>query len=156
MTNFAYNCRSIKVKDDMETKDKTGIGYADILYVNKLTNTCYKNGEILETNIVLNKKDKTAKEAIFDIFARMLTKNGEQRKVLYHIMFDAYLYNSSTLSTKLSYTYGKSERSYRRAIEYLLNKKVIQIKDKKFVVNIDYNLALLDLDEVKSIIIHLN
>lgn len=129
---------------------------ADILYVNKLSNIVYTDGDILETSINKSKKD-TMRDTIFDIFARILTKNSEQRKVLFHIIFDKEEYNRNSLCKKLNMLYGKSTRTYERAIDYLFGRKLIYYnKHKALQVPLDYNLDLLDLDNIKSIIIHIN
>lgn len=127
----------------------------DILYVNRLSNIVYKDGEILET-IYAPKKNDTIKETIFEIFSRLLTRNGEQRKVLYHLMYDIAEYNKNSLSKHLKDLYGKSEKTYTRAIDHLIVRKIININKQKILqMNIDYNLSLLDLDNTKSIIIHI-
>lgn len=127
----------------------------DILYVNRLSNTVYKDGEILET-IYAPKKNDTIKETIFEIFSRLLTRNGEQRKVLYHLMYDIAEYNKNSLSKHLKDLYGKSEKTYTRAIDHLIVRKIININKQKILqMNIDYNLSLLDLENTKSIIIHI-
>lgn len=127
----------------------------DILYVNRLSNTVYKDGEILET-IYTPKKNDTIKETIFEIFSRLLTRNGEQRKVLYHLMYDIAEYNKNSLSKHLKDLYGKSEKTYTRAIDHLIVRKIININKQKILqMNIDYNLSLLDLENTKSIIIHI-
>lgn len=128
----------------------------DIIYANKLTNVILKDGEILETVIKRNKKD-LPNETIFDIFARIITKNGEQRKVLFHVIFDKEEYNRYSLSKKCSLLYGKSDRTYQRAIDYLFGRKIIyQDRYKTLKVPVEYNLSLLDLDKVKSVIIHID
>ena len=129
------------------------MGNSDILYVNRLSNTVYKDGEILET-VYAAKKTDTIKDTIFEIFSRILTRNGEQRKVLYHLMYDIAEYNKNSLSKHLKELYGKSDKTYTRAIDYLISRRIINItKYKVLQMNIDYNLSLLDLDETKSIII---
>ena len=132
----------------------------DIIYVNKLRNIVYKDGEILETDV--KKSNDNIEDTIFDIFSRLLIKNGEQRKAFYHVVFDKKEYTKSTLSKHLVELYGKSERTYARAIEYLYKKRIrlMHISDVfrrygKINVSLDYNLSLLDLDNVKSIIIHI-
>ena len=131
------------------------MGNSDILYVNRLSNTVYKDGEILET-VYAAKKTDTIKDTIFEIFSRILTRNGEQRKVLYHLMYDVAEYNKNSLSKHLKELYGKSDKTYTRAIDYLISRRIINItKYKVLQMNIDYNLSLLDLDETKSIIIHI-
>ena len=131
------------------------MGNSDILYVNRLSNTVYKDGEILET-VYAAKKTDTIKDTIFEIFSRILTRNGEQRKVLYHLMYDIAEYNKNSLSKHLKELYGKSDKTYTRAIDYLISRRIINItKYKVLQMNIDYNLSLLDLDETKSIIIHI-
>lgn len=128
----------------------------DIIYANKLTNVILKDGEILETVIKRNKKD-LPNETIFDIFARIITKNGEQRKVLFHVIFDKEEYNRYSLSKKCSLLYGKSDRTYQRAIDYLFGRKIIyQDRHKTLRVPVEYDLSLLDLDKVKSVIIHID
>lgn len=136
----------------MVNKDKT----PDIIYVNRLSNIVYKDGQILETTINKGKKD-TARDAVFDIFARVLTKNGEQRKILYHLMFDKEEYTANSLCNKLSKLYGKSARTFQRAVEYLYTRRIIRFgKHRNITLPLDYDLSLLDLDQVKSIIIHIN
>ena len=131
------------------------MGNSDILYVNRLSNTVYKDGEILET-VYAAKKTDTIKDTIFEIFSRILTRNGEQRKVLYHLMYDIAEYNKNSLSKHLKELYGKSDKTYTRAIDYLISRRIINVtKYKVLQMNIDYNLSLLDLDETKSIIIHI-
>lgn len=127
----------------------------DIIYVNRLRDIVYRDGEILETDIKKS-DDDTIEDTIFDIFSRLLIKSGEQRKAFYHIIFDKKEYTKNTLSKHLKDLYGKSERTYIRAIEYLYKKRIIY-NDKygKIHVPLDYNLSLLDLDNVKSIIIHI-
>ena len=126
----------------------------DIIYVNKLRNIVYKDGEILETDV--KKSDDNVEDTIFDIFSRLLIKNGEQRKAFYHVVFDKKEYTKSTLSKHLVELYGKSERTYARAIEYLYKKRILyNNKYGKINVSLDYNLSLLDLENVKSIIIHI-
>lgn len=135
---------------------KDSLSNKDILYVNRLLNIVYSDGEILETNISRIKKE-TPKETIFDIFARILTKNSEQRKVLYHITFDKEDYTRISLCKRLSLLYGKSDRTYSRAIDYLFGKRIIiQNKHRILKVPIEYDLSLLDLDNVKSVMIHIN
>lgn len=127
----------------------------DIIYVNRLRDIVYRDGEILETDIKKS-DDDTIEDTIFDIFSRLLIKNGEQRKAFYHIIFDKKEYSKNTLSKHLKDLYGKSERTYIRAIEYLYKKRIIyNDKHGKIRVSLDYNLSLLDLDNVKSIIIHI-
>lgn len=134
----------------------TNLANSDILYVNRLTNVVYKDGDILETTINRSTKD-TAKETIFDIFARLLAKNVEQRKVLYHIMFDKEEYTRAKLCKKLSLLYNKSDKTFSRALDYLFGKRIIcQDRNRVLQIPTEYNLALLDLDDVKSIIIHIN
>lgn len=129
---------------------------SDILYVNRLTNIIYQDGEILETSIKKDKKD-SQRDTIFDIYARMLVKNSEQRKVLYHLIFDKEEYTRNKLCIKLSQLYDKSSRTYERAIDYLFSRKIIRADRYKILkVSIDYDLSFLDLDSVKSIIIHIN
>lgn len=135
---------------------KDSLSNKDILYVNRLLNIVYSDGEILETNISRIKKE-IPKETIFDIFARILTKNSEQRKVLYHITFDKEDYTRISLCKRLSLLYGKSDRTYSRAIDYLFGKRIIiQNKHRILKVPIEYDLSLLDLDNVKSVMIHIN
>lgn len=135
---------------------KDSLSNKDILYVNRLLNIVYSDGEILETNISRIKKE-TPRETIFDIFARILTKNSEQRKVLYHITFDKEDYTRISLCKRLSLLYGKSDRTYSRAIDYLFGKRIIiQNKHRILKVPIKYDLSLLDLDNVKSVMIHIN
>lgn len=127
----------------------------DIIYVNRLRDIVYRDGEILETDIKKS-DDDTIEDTIFDIFSRLLIKSGEQRKAFYHIIFDKKEYTKNTLSKHLKDLYGKSERTYIRAIEYLYKKRIIyNDKHGKIRVPLDYNLSLLDLDNVKSIIIHI-
>ena len=129
---------------------------SDILYINRLTNTIYKDGEILESSIRKDKKD-TQRDIVFDIFARILVKSSEQRKVLYHIIFDKQEYTRKTLSTKLSELYEKSPRTWERAIDYLFSRRILRAdRNKVITVPIEYDLSLLDLDSVKSVIIHIN
>ena len=129
---------------------------SDILYVNKLTNIVYKDGDILETSIKRDKKD-TQRDIVFDVYARMLVRNSEQRKVLYHLMFDKEDYTRNKLCVKLSQLYGKSARTYERAIDYLFGRRIIRAdRYKTLKVIIEYDLSLLDLESVKSIIIHIN
>lgn len=136
----------------MNNKDKT----PDIIYVNRLANVVYKDGEILETFINKAKKD-TPRDAIFDIFARIITRNSEQRKVLYHLIFDKEEYTANALSNKLAKLYNKSARTFQRAIDYLYVRKIIRADRHRILkVPIDYDLSLLDLDKVKSVIIHIN
>ena len=129
---------------------------SDILYINRLTNTIYKDGDILESSIKKDKKD-TQIDIVFDIFARILVKSSEQRKVLYHVIFDKREYTRKTLSTKLSELYGKSPRTWERAIDYLFSRRILRAdRNKVITVPIEYDLSLLDLDSVKSVIIHIN
>lgn len=156
MTNFVYVCESIKDSNVMCNDNKKALRASDILYVNRLTNVVYQDGEILETTYRKAKKD-TLTEAIFDVFARMLTRSGDERKVLYHLIFDKAEYTKNSLSKHLSAIYFKSERTYQRAIDDLLNRRFIQqSKSRILKVPIDYDLSLLDLENVKSIIIHIN
>lgn len=129
---------------------------SDILYINRLTNTIYKDGDILESSIKKDKKD-TQRYIVFDIFARILVKSSEQRKVLYHVIFDKQEYTRKTLSTRLSELYGKSTRTWERAIDYLFSRRLLRADRYKIItVPIEYDLSLLDLDSVKSVIIHIN
>lgn len=129
---------------------------SDILYINRLTNTIYKDGDILESSIKKDKKD-TQRDIVFDIFARILVKSSEQRKVLYHVIFDKQEYTRKTLSTRLSELYGKSTRTWERAIDYLFGRRILRAdRNKVITVPIEYDLSLLDLDSVKSVIIHIN
>lgn len=126
----------------------------NILYVNKYTNICYNEEQMLETNIKCA-KDKDNVETIFDLYVRLLTKNGEQRAVFYHLTFDKEAYTVSKLIKVLCDKYDKSDRTYRRAIEYLMRRRIIYIKDTILNINMDYNLAVLDLEKVKGIMIHI-
>lgn len=126
----------------------------NILYVNKYTNTCYNEEQILETNIK-SAKDKTTVDTIFELYARLLTRSEEQRLVFYHLTFDKDAYSVSKLIKVLSEKYNKSDRTYRRAIEYLLRRRIIYVKDTILYINMDYNLSVLDLEKVKGIMIHI-
>lgn len=126
----------------------------DILYVNSLTNVCYNASEILELNIRRG-GDETVPELIFNLYAKILTKCNEQKLVLYHLTYDKVAYTVAKLIKVLSASDTKSERTYRRAVEYLLKKRIIKVRDNILEVNVDYNLALLDLDNVKGIMIHI-
>lgn len=129
---------------------------SDILYINRLTNTIYKDGDILESSIKKDKKD-TQRDIVFDIFARILVKSSEQRKVLYHVIFDKQEYTRKILSNKLSELYGKSARTWERAIDYLFGRRILRADRNRIItIPIDYDLSLLDLDSVKSVIIHIN
>ena len=140
----------------MEDNKRPSLANSDILYVNRLTNKVYKDGDILETYVKKSKK-ALPRETIFDIFARILTRCGEERKVLWHLMFDKEEYNKNSLAKALSNLYGKSNRTYIRAIDELLKRKIIiQTKNKILEVPIDYDLSLIDLENVKSIIVHIN
>ena len=152
LTFFAYVCYHIKDSKDMKDNVKT----PDIIYANRLTNVVLKDGELLETIIKQGKNDLPI-DTIFDIFARILAKNAEQRKILYHIIFDKAEYNRNTLSKKCSSLYGKSDRTYQRAIDYLFGRKIIyQDRNRTLKVPVEYDLSLLDLEKVKSVIIHIN
>ena len=107
------------------------MGNSDILYVNRLSNTVYKDGEILET-VYAAKKTDTIKDTIFEIFSRILTRNGEQRKVLYHLMYDVAEYNKNSLSKHLKELYGKSDKTYTRAIDYLISRRIINVTCSQF------------------------
>lgn len=135
----------------MDTKVKAH----DIIYANRLTNIVYYDGDILETNLI-NKDKDNKREHIFDVFARVLVRNNEQRKVFHHIMFDKEAYTRQKICKKCSLLYNKSEKTFQRAVDGLFGKRIItQDKYKILHVPIEYNLALLDLDNVKSIIIHI-
>ena len=151
MTNFAY----IAFIKDKTLNFNNEVMSNEILYVNKLRDVFYKDGEILETDIN-RPKDITMQNLIFDVFARILVKNAEQRKALYHLMFDKVAYNRNSICKKLSNLYGKSDRTYSRALDYLYSKKLIYNKDGIIEVSVLYDISLLDLDNVKSIIIHIN
>lgn len=134
----------------------TDIRNSDILYINRLTNTVYTDGDILESSIKKDKKD-TQRDIVFDIFARILVKNSEQRKVLYHVIFDKAEYTRKTLSNKLSELYEKSPRTYERAIDYLFGRRILRMNGHKVItIPIEYDLSLLDLESIKSIVIHIN
>lgn len=134
----------------------TNLNKADIIYVNRLLNIVYKDGDILETTIAKIKKE-TPRETIFDIFARILTKSSEQRKVLYHLIFDKEDYTRPALCKRLNLLYGKSDRTFHRAIDYLFGKKIIyQDRHKILRVPVEYDLSLLDLDNIKSVMIHID
>lgn len=135
---------------------RNDIHNANILYVNRFENKVLVDGEILETHVAKSKKD-SPRDTIFDIFARILVKNKEQRKVLYHVMFDKEDYTNKKLCDKLQLLYGKSARTYQRAIDYLCSIRIIKHNRYKVLkVNADYDLSLLDLDNFKSIIIHID
>ena len=113
---------------------------SDILYINRLTNTIYKDGDILESSIKKDKKD-TQRDIVFDIFARILVKSSEQRKVLYHIIFDKQEYTRKTLSIRLSELYGKSARTWERAIDYLFSRRILRAdRHKVITVPIEFTL----------------
>lgn len=140
----------------MEDRNKSSLANSDILYVNRLTNTLYRDGEILETNVKRSKKN-TPRETIFDIFARILTRSGEDRKVLWHLMFDKEEYTKIRLAARLAALYDKSSRTYLRSIDDMLRRRIIvQTKNKILQVPIEYDLSMLDIDNVKSIIIHID
>ena len=85
----------------MEDNKRPSLANSDILYINRLTNRVYKDGDILETYV---KKAKKAlpRETIFDIFARILTRCGEERKCLWHLMFDKEEYTKNGLAKALN------------------------------------------------------
>ena len=151
MTFFVYICE-VDIKDKVMNPNQK---QSDVLFINRLTNVVYRDGEILET-IINKKKNDTIKDVIFDIFARVITRNGEERKVLYHIIFDKEDYTNKKLTERLSQLYGKSTKTYQRAIDSLCLRKIIKHNRHK-VLNAmtDYDLSLLDLDDVKSVIIHI-
>ena len=151
MTFFVYICE-VDIKNKVMNPNQK---QSDVLFINRLTNVVYRDGEILET-IINKKKNDTIKDVIFDIFARVITRNGEERKVLYHIIFDKEDYTNKKLTERLSQLYGKSTKTYQRAIDSLCIRKIIKHNRHKVVKAMtDYDLSLLDLDDVKSIIIHI-
>lgn len=151
MTFFVYICE-VDIKDKVMNPNQK---QSDVLFINRLTNIVYRDGEILET-IINKRKNDTIKDVIFDIFARVITRNGEERKVLYHIIFDKEDYTNKKLTERLSQLYGKSTKTYQRAIDSLCLRKIIKHNRHK-VLNAmtDYDLSLLDLDDAKSVIIHI-
>lgn len=151
LTFFVYICQ-VDIKDKVMNPNPT---QSNVIFVNRLTNIVYKDGEILET-IINKKKDSTPKDVIFDIFARVITRNGDERKVLYHVIFDKEDYTNKTLTEKLSKLYAKSTKTYQRAINSLCLRRIIKHNKNKVIKSmIDYDLSLLDLDDVKSVIIHI-
>lgn len=125
----------------------------NILYVNRYTNVCYKENEILELNIQKD-KDELIKDAIFNLYCRLLTRSGEQRLVFYYLTYYNDEYSIAKLIRVLSNKYGKSERTYRRAIDNMMNRRVLYVKNNILFINMDYNLSILDLDNIKSIMVH--
>lgn len=152
LTFFVYVCNHNNKVSVM----KDNLNACDIIYVNRLTNVVYKDGDILETTIKTVTKD-SRRDTIFDLFARVLVKNVEQRKALYHIMFDKEEYTRNKLCKKLSLLYNKSDKTYQRALDYLFGRRIIyQDRYKILHTPIEYDLALLDLDNIKSIMIHID
>lgn len=125
-----------------------------ILYVNRYTNVMYNENDLLELNIKKKSSELTS-EAVFNLYAKILLKNYEQRLVFYHLTYDKEAYTINKLCKFLESKYDKSDRTYRRAIDYMFNKGIIKSDNKILYIHPDFNLSLLDLDNVKSIMIHI-
>lgn len=130
------------------------IANANILYVNRLTNQCYVDGEILELTRH-TKPNESIKDTVFDLFAKYLTRCEEQKEVYHYLMYEQNTISVPNLCKILSQRSNKSERTYRRAIDNLRRGKIIIISHSIISCNIDYDISLLDLDDAKSLIIHI-
>lgn len=125
----------------------------NILYVNRYTNVCYKENEILELN-VQSGHDELVKDTIFNLYVRLLTKSGEQRLIFRYLLDHKEEYSIAKLIKVLSNDYGKSERTYRRAIENMIKRHILYVRNGILMINMDYDLSILDLDNIKSIMVH--
>ena len=125
-----------------------------ILYVNRYTNIVYNENDLLELDIKKKSKELIS-EAVFNLYAKVLLNNHEQRLIFYHLTYDKEEYTIVKLCKFLESKYDKSERTYRRALDAMFSKGLIKINNRVLYIHPDYNLSLLDLDNVKGIMIHI-
>ena len=64
-------------------------------------------------------------------------------------------YTIAKLCKFLESKYDKSERTYRRALDVMFGKGLLKLNNRVLYIHPDYNLSLLDLDNVKGIMIHI-
>lgn len=125
-----------------------------ILYVNRYTNIVYNENDLLELNIKKNSQ-KLISEEVFNLYSKVLLNNYEQRLVFYHLTYDKEAYTINKLCKFLESKYDKSDRTYRRAIDAMFGKGLLKVNNRILYIHPDYNLSLLDLDNVKGIMIHI-
>lgn len=126
-----------------------------VMYVNQFANIFYNANEILDLNLKSSASANSPIDTIFNLYCRILTRSEEQRLVFYHLTYDKESYTISKLIKLLSDKYNKSERTYRRAIDYLIRRKIIGIRNNILEIKLEYNLSVLDLDNIKGIMIHI-
>lgn len=122
------------------------------IYVNRDNNTCYHDDEIFETSI----ETTNARHSIINLFSKLLCDSYEESLIFATLVNVNFAFTISAMCKKLSADFGKSERTYRRAIECLLKKNVIQISEGTIIINQDYDISKYDLTNLKSIMIHIN
>lgn len=125
-----------------------------ILYVNRYTNIVYNENDLLELDIKKKSKELIS-EAVFNLYAKVLLNNHEQRIIFYHLTYDKEEYTIAKLCKFLESKYDKSERTYRRALDVMFGKGLLKLNNRVLYIHPDYNLSLLDLDNVKGIMIHI-
>jgi len=125
-----------------------------ILYVNRYTNIAYGEKDLLELDVKKHSKELIS-EAVFNLYAKVLVSNYEQRLVFYHLTYDKEEYTITKLCKFLESKYDKSDRTYRRAIDVLFGKGILKMNNRILYIHPDYNLSLIDLDDVKGIMIHI-
>lgn len=125
-----------------------------ILYVNRYTNIVYNENDLLELDIKKKSKELIS-EAVFNLYAKVLLNNYEQRVIFYHLTYDKEEYTIVKLCKFLESKYDKSERTYRRALDVMFGKGLLKLNNRILYIHPDYNLSLLDLDNVKGIMIHI-
>lgn len=130
------------------------IADSKILYLNRYLNVCYSDGEILELTKIKG-KDDTVKDVIFELFAKVLTRCSEQRQVYKYLVYTQNEANVSAICNTLAEKHGKSQRTYRRAIDSLNKGRILSIKNGVVHLRAEYDLSLFDLDNTKAIVINI-
>lgn len=142
-------------KTNNKTIMNTKLDTANIIYANKYTNVCYTDGEILE--LIRRKRDnESIKDVIFDLYAKFITRCIEQYHIYKFLTYEESQISVAKLCKILGERYNKSDRTYRRSIDNLVKAKIIFVDKGIISLNIDYDLSLLDLNDTKSLIIHIN
>jgi hypothetical protein len=150
LTNFAYIWDSHKFNADMSNN----VANDKILYVNRYTNVIYNENDLLELD-VKKKSKEVISEVVFNLYSKVLLNSYEQRLVFYHLTYDKEEYTITKLCKFLENKYDKSERTYRRAIDTMFGKGLLKLNNRILYIHPDYDLSLLDLDNVKGIMIHI-
>lgn len=122
------------------------------IYANKDNNICYKDDEIFETSIECN----NAHDAIVSLFCRIFCTNIIETIILTTMYSTNTDWTIVSLCSYLAEHHNKSSRTFRRSINNMIDKGVIIYNKGQISICPDCDISPYDLDNVKSIIIHIN